>query len=219
MKNIPLVSRLIVLCLSGLALLAPLAARADKPQLFQDYVPLSQPQPTSNGKRVEVIEFFWYGCPHCFHLEPALNQWLKKLPKDVAFRRVPALANPGWLPLAKAYYALAALNLLPKLNDKLFDAIHVTHEVTGEASLFDWVARQGVSRRQFVEAYRSFTVQNEVLHAKEMTQAYGIDGVPTLVVDGKYATSPAMTGSYPRLFATLDYLIGISRQARLAGKH
>ncbi len=218
MKNVPLISRLVVLFLSGLALLAPLAARADKPQLFQDYVPLSQPQPTYSGKRVEVIEFFWYGCPHCFHLEPALNRWLKTLPKDVAFRRVPALASPGWRPLAKAYYALSALNLLPKLNDKLFKAIHVTREVTGETSLFDWVARQGIKRSQFVAAYRSFTVQNDVLHAKEMTRAYGIDGVPTLVVDGKYATSPAMTGGYPRLFATLDYLIKISRQERLAGK-
>lgn len=201
----------------GLALLPPFAA-AEQPQLGKQYTLVEPPQPTSTGNKIEVLELFWYGCPHCFELEPIIVPWAKKLPSDVAFRRMPAIFRDSWVPGAKAFYAMQALGVLDRLNDKLFDAIHLHGlDITDENALFDWMAKQGVDRKEFVAAYNSFGVQSKVAQARQMTREYGISGVPSVIVDGRYRTSSAMTGGHRGLPPVLDYLIDLARKNH-AGK-
>jgi protein dithiol oxidoreductase (disulfide-forming) len=183
---------------------------------YRTYVP---PQPTETGNKIEVIEFFYYGCPHCFHLEPYINKWLSNAPKDVAFRRIPAVFSDSWIPLAKTFYALDALGELNRLNDAVYDAIHVKHiDLSQEPTLFDWVAQQGIDRKKFADVYNSFSVKNRAEFAKTLTSTYAIEGTPSLVVDGKYLTSPSMTGSYQSVMQVLEQLIDMARQER-SSKH
>jgi thiol:disulfide interchange protein DsbA len=181
-----------------------------------EYIVLSPAQRTESGKNVEVTEFFWYRCPHCFRLEPDLNAWLKKKPRDVSFRRVPAILSEPWAPLARAYYALESLDLVDKLHDKLFDAIHVEgKDLNSEGALFAWVESQGVNRAKFVDAYRSFSVASKVNRARQMTRDYGLDGVPAIVVDGKWRTDVGKSGgTHQSLFTVVDELVARARKER-----
>ena len=173
-----------------------------------DYQILSPEMGTDSGKKIEVAEFFWYRCPHCYHLEPGLNAWLKKAPKDVALRRIPAVLNDSWAQMAKAYYAMEALGVANKYHDTLFNAIHVDNlDVSKDAVLFDWAAKVGMNRKAFISAYQSFGVQSKVLRANQLTRDSKITGVPSFIVDGKYVTSESMTGSEEALFKTLNELI------------
>jgi thiol:disulfide interchange protein DsbA len=188
----------------------PVAAQA-KPS----YKPLATPQAVETGDRIEVIEFFWYGCPHCFDLEPFLRKWTAQLPKDVEFRRIPAVPTERWLPNARTYYTLEALGLVEKLHGEVFDAIHIDRvNLNDEKTQLDWMAKKGVDRDKFAEAWKSFSVQSKTKRAVQLTQAYDVSGVPTLVVDGKYATSLSMTGSPEGLMKTLDELIVKARAER-----
>ncbi len=200
----------------GLAF-SPLFASA-QPQLGKEYTLVSPPQPTETGKKIEVLELFWYGCPHCFELEPIIVPWAKKLPKDVVFRRMPAIFRDSWVPGAKAFYAMETLGVLDRLNDKLFDAIHLRGlDIADEGALLDWIAKQGIDRNKFAAIYNSFGVQSKVMHARQMTREYGISGVPSVIVDGRYLTSSSMTGGHRGLPPVLDYLIDLARKER-AGK-
>ena len=187
----------------------------------KDYTVLSPEIGTDHPDKIEVAEFFWYHCPHCFQLEPALNAWLKKAPRDVAIRRIPAVLNASWVPLAKTYYAMEALGVADKYHDDLFNAIHLEGlDTSQENNLFDWAGRVGMNKQAFINAYQSFGVQSKVLRANQLTRDAGITGVPTFVVDGKYATSESMTGSEAALFSTLDQLIAQVRKERAAAaKH
>jgi thiol:disulfide interchange protein DsbA len=192
------------------------AARAE-PQMWQQYAPLPLAQPVETGKNIEVREFFYYGCPHCYDMEAPLHEWLKHKPKDAEFVRTPGIFQDAWLPMTKAFYALEALGLTEKLHNKLFDAIHKQNQrnlLSDESALFDWMAAQGVDRNKFIAAYRAFSTQAKAQQAKAMTSEYGINGVPAFVVDGKYVTSAAMNGSYRALFATIDYLVEKARKER-----
>lgn len=192
---------------------------AATPQWGVQYVPVDPPQPTETGKKIEVLEIFWYGCPHCFELEPIINAWAKNLPPDVAFRRMPAVFRDDWMPAAKAFYAFKALGLLEKLHDPFFNAIHLQGlDVTNDNAIFDWVAKQGVDRKKFVQMYNSFTVQSEAMRAKQLTQAYGVTGVPSVVVNGRYLTSSAMAGSHQALPGVIDYLIAQVRKEQAGSK-
>lgn len=174
----------------------------------RDYTVLFNPQPTESGKKIEVLEFFWYGCPHCSDLHPHLKAWLKKMPKDVSFRYVPAIFRANWVPGAKTFYALDALGLKDKLHDKVYDAIHLDNlDLTNEEVLFGWVAKQGVDRKKFTEAYASFAVQNLASRSAQMSKDYTLSGVPALVVDGKYLTSGKMGGTAQETLKILDELI------------
>jgi len=162
-----------------------------------------------------VLEFFWYRCPHCFQLEPALNTWLKTLPKDAQVRRVPAVFRDDWMPGAKLYYTLEQMGLLDKLHDKVFDAYHVEKiNLNDPGVLGDWIAKQGVDRKKFEGIYHSFSTQSKATQGARLATAYAISGVPAFVIDGKYATSASMAGSQARLFEVLDQLIVKARAER-----
>lgn len=186
-------------------------------QANNSYKPLASPQPVETGDKIEVVEFFWYGCPHCFELEPHLNKWTAKLSKDVEFRRIPAVPTERWLPTARIYYTLEALGRLDTLHEAVFDAIHVDRvNLNDEKTLGEWMVKKGVDRTKYAEAWKSFSVQSKTQRAIRQTQSYGIDGVPALVVDGKYLTSVSMTGSQEALLKTLDALIAKARVERNA---
>ena len=198
-----------------------LSAVAAPEEAFEgtDYTRVSVPQPVATGKKIEVLEFFWYRCPHCNALEPVLNAWLKKLPKDAHIRRVPAAFRPDWVPGAKLYYTLEQMGLLDRLHHKVFDAYHVENlNLNDPAVLGDWVARQGVDRKKFESIYNSFSIQSKVMQGTRLASAYGITGVPTFIVDGKFMTAESMTGSEPRLFEVLDQLIAKARGERRGKK-
>lgn len=186
----------------------------------QDYTVLKVPQPVETGARIEVAEFFWYRCPHCNHLRPALEDWVKKLPKDAQFRYVPAVFNDQWLPGAKILYALQDVGALDKLHDKVFEAYHVQNiNLNDEATLFAWIEKQGVDRAKFEAAYKSFSTQSRAMKGNQSARDSGINGVPALMVGGKYVTSQSQTITEERLFETLDYLIQKIRQERSPKSH
>ena len=208
MRNLMLACSLLVVTLLPLSAAAALVAG-------KDYTVLSPEIGTDSGKKIEVAEFFWYRCPHCFQLEPGLNAWLKTAPKDVAIRRIPAVLSAAWVPLAKTYYAMEALGVVNKYHDQLFNAIHLDGlDVSQESNLFDWAAKVGMNRDAFVDAYQSFGVQSKVMRANQLTRDAQITGVPSFVIDGKYLTSASMAGSEEALFNTLDQLIAKVRQSR-----
>ena len=197
-----------------------LSALAAGPEAFEghDYTRVNNPQPVATGNKVEVLEFFWYRCPHCFQLEPALNTWLKTLPKDAQVRRVPAVFRDDWLPGAKLYYTLEQMNLLGKLHDKVFNAYHVENiNLNDPAVLGGWIAKQGVDRKKFEGIYNSFSTQSKATQGARLATGYAITGVPAFIIDGKYTTSESMTGSEPRLFEVLDQLI-VKARAERGGK-
>jgi len=200
---------IVALCALALApFRAPLAADYVE---GRQYSRLQMPQPSQANGKVEVIEFFWYGCPHCADLEPLLKQWTKQLPGDVSFRKVPAILNESWAPGARLYYTFEAMGLLDKLNDAAFDAMVKQHIKLGlEATLLVWVASKGVDRRAFADTYNSFSVGVKVKQAAEMTQEYGFSGVPALIVGGKYTPGPQLR-SAAEMLTIADYLIAKSR--------
>ncbi|HEU0189065.1 MAG TPA: thiol:disulfide interchange protein DsbA/DsbL [Gallionella sp.] len=155
----------------------------------KDYKLLNPAQPTS-GTKIEVLEFFFYGCSHCFHLHPKLVEWEKTMPKDVELIYVPTIYRDSMEPLARAYYALESMGQDRQFHDALYRAMNVDNvDLHDEATISDFVATKGVDRAKFSAAYNSFSMQSRVTRAKQMIRSYGISGTPTLVVDGKYLIS------------------------------
>jgi len=172
-----------------------------------DYVKLNQPLAIAPG-RIEVIEFFWYGCPHCYAFEPALDAWQKKLPSDVAFRRVPVAFRPEYEPHQRIYFALDAMGLVPTMHGKVFYAIHRDRKRLDQApEIFAWMQANGVDRDKFALEYNSFSVQSKVRAASKLAEDYKIDGVPAIGVHGRYYTSGALVGSNEGCLAVADSLI------------
>lgn len=195
--------------------LVGLTAKADL-HPGKEYELLSPPQAVETGKKIEVLELFAYTCPHCFDLEADINKWAKQLPKDVEFRRLPAIFRDDWIPFAKVFYTLEAMGLTERLHGEFFNAIHVRHiRFNDDNAIFDWVEKQGIPKKSFIDIYSSFSTQSKVLRAKQLTKAYGITGVPAVIVDGKYRTSVSNTGSHAGLLSALDQLIKQARQERL----
>ena len=174
--------------LLGMVMLASATLAQAQPAAGVAYRELPVAQPTDAADKLEVIDFFWFGCPHCYHFEPVLNAWVKKLPKDVQFRRVPAIFNDEWAQGARAYYALEAIGEESRLHKALFDAVHQGPRlnVANEAALTEWLVKQGVDAKKFATAYRSFSVEGKIKRAAQLTQAYKIEGVPAVAVNGKY---------------------------------
>ena len=196
------------------------SAIADSDSAFEghDYTRLNNAQPVATGKKIEVLEFFWYRCPHCSQLEPGLETWLKSLPKDAQVRRVPAVFRDDWAPGAKLYYTLEQMGLLGRLHRKVFDAYHVENiNLNDPAILGGWIAKQGVDRKKFESIYNSFSTQSKTLKGSRLVAAYGINGVPAFIIDGKYSTSMSMAKSEPRLFEVLNQLI-VKARAERSGK-
>ena len=211
-----------------LALLAFAGATASAQLVAgKDYQVIKPPQPTASGNHVEVLEFFWYGCPHCAHLQPSLHEWLKRTPADVAFRRQPAAFQDNWVQLARTYYTIDAIDAVNKLHGELFDAIHKTKVLNPAAlskdqkPLFDWVATKGVNRQKFEEAYKSFGVASKAQRTIDTTSAYDISGTPSIVIDGRYLIAPSMAPAkadnsinYELFFKRVDQLIDMARKSR-----
>ncbi len=174
-----------------------------------EYVRVSPVQPVPPGPKILVQEVFWYGCPHCFHLEPLLNKWLAHKPADVTFERQAAAISPYWLPQARAFFAFKDLGLLKALHDKFFNAIHVHHEVLDNAATISaWVAHHShVSAARFTSVYRSFAVGLAVRKARQQQNEEGIHSVPTFIVDGRYRTNPSLAGGRRQLLREVDYLV------------
>ncbi len=210
---------LAVLCLAAAALCAVAPARA---QLVEghDYRLLTPPRPTSSPGKIEVVEFFSYGCPHCAKFNPLISAWIAKEPKDVAFKRVAvSYGRPPWMNLSRAYYALEATGDLRKLDAALFRAIHDDHQnLFDEQSIADWVGKQGGDAARFANAYVSFGVNNQTVQADQMAEDYGIDAIPTLAVDGRYVViSPTQAADEEQTFRELlvltDQVIAMARAA------
>jgi len=209
------------------SLLAAGSAFAQQPVAGRDYTLIKPPQPTDTGNKIEVIEFFWYGCIHCYHLEPALKGWLKKKPADVEFRYVPAIFDAAsWGPMARAFYALDAMGLGGKFHDDIFAAIHRDKQravATDQRVMADWFAAKGVDRQKFLDTYNSFGVNGRTQRSEDMTRTYDVPGTPALAIDGKYMTGPSMvvnadsSVNYDRFFQVVYQLIAQARKDR-AGK-
>lgn len=180
----------------GLSLFALMAgASPASPVSGTDYRTLDKPQQIDAGKKVEVTEFFWYACPHCNALDPALAEWVKKQGDAIAFKRVPVVFRESMVPQQKLYYALEAMGKTDELHKKIFHAIHVEHQsLDSDASIADFVAKHGLDKKKFVDAYNSFGVATKVRRAAQFQDAYKVDGVPLIAVDGRYMTSPSIVG-------------------------
>ena len=179
----------------------------------KDYVRLSQPLPVPPGK-IEVIEFFWYGCPHCNSFEPALEAWAKKLPADVVFRRVPvAFRDEPFLAHQKIFYALEAMGQLEAMHRKVFYAIHNDRaRLDKPADITAFMVKNGLDGAKFTQLFDSFSVQTKATQARKLAEAYRIDGVPALGVHGRYFTSGTLAGSSERSLMVTDFLIQTVRK-------
>jgi thiol:disulfide interchange protein DsbA len=180
----------------------------------QQYVRLGTAAPVTlpAGKKVEVVEFFWYECPHCNAFEPLLDGWAKRLPDDVAFRRVPVGFTARHVAAQKLFYTLEAMGKLEALHRKVFAAIHVQNQrLISESDMVAFVSANGVDGAKFSETFRSFDVATKSSKAKQLTDAYKIDGVPALGIQGRFFTSGALAGSHERALAVADFLIQRSR--------
>jgi protein dithiol oxidoreductase (disulfide-forming) len=201
-----------VLIASVLAFVPP-AAQAQK-KAGTDYSELRPAQPVEAPQgKVEVVEFFWYGCPHCYTLEPALEAWGRKLPPDVQFFRVPAVLSEPWAVHARYFYTFEALGVLEKVHKPFFDAIHKDRLIiTNEQAVTEWLKKHGIERKKFDEAYKSFGVQAKVKRAAQLSSAYQLDGVPMLAVQGRYTVNAEQGGSQAGMLANVDYLIDMVRK-------
>jgi thiol:disulfide interchange protein DsbA len=172
------------------------------------YETLSPAQPTQHADKIEVIEFFWYGCPHCYNLEPMLQQWLKTTPKNVEFIRIPAVFNEQWGKHAKAYFTAEALGVVDKIHADFFDAIQNKKEsLETEDQLAKFFVAHGVDEKQFHESYNSFLVDSKMRQAPVLSSRYGITGVPAVIINGKFKTNGPLAGSHEKLIEVMSKLI------------
>jgi thiol:disulfide interchange protein DsbA len=197
-----------LLVLLGLPLSIPAAENAE----FQEgthYRRLATPVSTSTEDKIEVVELFWYGCPHCYSLEPAIDRWLEEdKPENAEFVRIPAVLNRNWELGARAFYTARELDVLDKIHSPLMNAIHAQgRPMRNEADLAEFFAEQGVDKEAFRKAYNSFAVETTLRRAQQLVRSYGVHSVPSFVIDGKYVVNASMAGSEERLFEIINYLI------------
>lgn len=202
--------------LLALVLLAPLAwAEFDE---GVEYRKIANPQPVSTQDKIEVLELFWYSCPHCYQLEPVIEAWVGSIPEDVEFIRMPAVLGPNWELLARAYYTADLLGVVDKVHQPLFDRIHKQRKpVRSTAELKAFFVAQGVSEQDFDNTFQSFAVVTKTNRAKQARDMYGITGVPALVVNGKYLTSAKMAGGNKEMLKVVDFLVEQERAASASG--
>jgi len=172
------------------------------------YNKLANSQSTDSGDKIEVVEFFWYGCPHCFRFEPTISKWIKNKPTNVNFIRVPAPVNPSWVPHTKTYYALEMMGKGEQYHEVLFKAMHVEKKKLRDlSSLTKFLVSKGVDEKAFIDAVNSFAVEMRVRKAMQMTKNYKLNGVPMLAVNGKYTISAQQAGGYDGMINVANYLI------------
>lgn len=179
----------------------------------RDYRRLGNPAPVPGHGKIDVVEFFWYGCPHCHALEPALDAWAAKLPADVAFRRMPVIFGALHEAHARLFFALEALGQLPTVHKRVFAALHVQRRrLDKPEDIAAFVAEQGVDKAKFQEAYNGFGTASKVRQSQQLAQAYALEGVPALGIAGRFLTAGSMAGSNERALQAADFLIGRSRK-------
>lgn len=195
------------LLISILLIISPVLLHAADFKEGKDYKAITA-QTTDSGDKIEVLEFFWYGCPHCYSFEPNIIAWKKSKPANVEFIRVPAVFRPDWEIQARAYYALENMGVVEDVHGKIFKAIHKDKKrLNKKKQIVDFLVENGVNREKLLAEYSSFSVDGKVRKAKKLLKPYQIEGVPTVAVNGKYITSGSMAGSYDNLIKILDYLI------------
>mgnify|MGYP000700418475 CR=1 FL=1 len=202
--------------LAATSLALPAWAQSPKtPAEGTEYRALQQPAPVeAPAGKIEVVEFFWYSCPHCNAFEPALEAWSKKLPADVVLRRVPVAFREDFVPQQRLYYALEALGRMD-LHGKVFHAIHQERQpLNRDDAILAWAQRQGLDRARFQEAFNAFGTTSKARRAIQLQDAYQVDGVPSLGVAGRFYTDGEMTGSMPVALQVVDYLVAEVRQGR-----
>lgn len=183
-------------------------AQMTKPRAGVDYMTLEKPVPVESAAgKVEVIEFFGYWCPHCNSFEPELETWLKRLPANISFRRVPVAFNEAAVPLQKLYYALEALGRVNDMQRKVFTAIHAEKiNLNTQESIVAWVVKQGFDQKKFVDAYTSFAVNTKITKAKQLATAFKIDGVPSLGIAGRFYTDGPLAKGMTRALQVAEQL-------------
>lgn len=206
------------LAASGMALsLVDARAQHRVPDAGIDYREVTPPQATESGSKIEVLEFFWYGCQHCYAFEPSLVGWAKKLPADVTFRRVHAQFTPQWVQHAKLFYTIEALSEVERLHRKVFDTIHGDRrDLLKDADMLEWAAQNGIDKTKFSDAFKSFGVAGKLQRARQVVTNYKIEGVPTMAINGKFVTSPSIAGGQEKCLAVADFLIEQERKAKKA---
>jgi thiol:disulfide interchange protein DsbA len=189
-------------------------AHAQEIEAGKQYTELSNPVPVSETGKIEVVELFWYGCPHCYAFEPTLNAWAQKLPQDVSFKRVPAMFGGVWNVHGQVFVALEAMGVEQKVHDAVFAAIHKEHKkLATPEEMADFLADQGVDRDKFLSTYNSFAVKGQVEKDKKLAMAYQISGVPTMIVNGKYRFDLGSAGGPDQALQVADFLIQKERAA------
>jgi protein dithiol oxidoreductase (disulfide-forming) len=187
-----------------------------QPTAGANYVRLSQKQPTVDANRIEVVEFFWYGCPHCFSFEPALDAWARRQPADVLFRRIPvAFREVPFVIHQKLYFSLETLGLVDSLHRKVFSAIHVDRNMLdSQDKILDFAVKNGVDRAKFADTLNSFGVATKARQAGALAAGYKIDGTPALGVNGQFYTSGTLAGGNEASLAVVDQLVAQIRKTK-----
>jgi thiol:disulfide interchange protein DsbA len=214
------ISRLISVARGCLALIAvagiaaPAPAQEIRARQNVEYRLIETQKPESGG-RIEVIDFFWYGCPYCNELQPALEDWIKRKPGDVALRRIPVILRDTWAPHARIYYTLELLGEVERLHLKVYHSYHVEELHMSKPEVIEqWAVKNGIERTKWLDAYHSPEVDAKIARAQRLTRAYDVHGTPSLVVDGRYLTSSSMTPAVSGVIPVVEDLIHLARQSR-----
>ncbi|MBL1143005.1 MAG: thiol:disulfide interchange protein DsbA/DsbL [Proteobacteria bacterium] len=176
------------------------------------YNTISPAQPTQTGDKIEVLEIFWYACPHCYDFEPYIHEWLTKKPEDVTFRRMPGIFRKNWIPHAKAFYTAEKMGVLDKIHTPLFNAIHrEKKKIHDDAAMKKFFVKHGVDKAEFTKIYESEEIDTKAKQAFVMGQRYKLTGVPAVIVNGKYMVSGTTAGSFENALKVIDSLVDKER--------
>ncbi|MGB5707438.1 MAG: thiol:disulfide interchange protein DsbA/DsbL [Arenicellales bacterium] len=205
----------LILALSLSLLISPVFAQTQEYVEGGHYELLSEVQPVQTGDKIEVVEMFWYRCPHCYRLEPYIIKWLENIPDNAEHVPIPAMLNQSWEFQARVYFTFEALGLVDQLHGKFFDAIHKDRKPFNTVEqVAEWAGAQGADPGAIVDTFNSFAVNNKLNFASVMGRKYGITGVPAIIVDGKYRTSVSMAGSHDELINVINFLINKAAEER-----
>ncbi|RYX95597.1 MAG: thiol:disulfide interchange protein DsbA/DsbL [Comamonadaceae bacterium] len=202
---------------SALALSGQAAnAQGRKPEEGTDYISIGKPAPTeAPAGKIEVVEFFWYSCPHCNAFEPKLEGWIKNAPKDVYIRRVPVAFRDDFVPQQRLFYVLEAMGKLDDVHRKVFNAIHVERQkIDTQDTIANWVEKQGIDKAKFLELYNSFSIQTKARRASQLQEAFKVQGVPALGIAGRFYTDGSQAGNMDKALVVTDYLLAEVRKGR-----
>ena len=199
---------------NALSLLVAAAAFTAAGAWAQSYQKMDNPQPTDGSGKIEVIEFFWYGCPHCYAMEPSVAAWLKAKPADVEFKRIPAYSG-GWVPMAELFYTLEAMGKSDALHGKVFDAIHKDHLNLNNKKILDkFLSDNGIDPAEYDKVQKSFSVVNKLNRDKQLTMLYQVDSVPRFFIAGKYVTSGDIAHGNEKIMAAIDEAVAAVRKEK-----